>query len=114
MIPGAVTMVNNDLTAELNVLNGHGVAVGISCVYGKIGNSVKEIPIENEGIDVAGVWLKKDAPGFERILSCHFGTIRFRFTVLQFHLYLLFSKRMTCMESVKQNKTSCTGTQKCV
>ena len=59
MIPGAVTMVNNDLTAELNVLNGHGVAVGISCVYGKIGNSVKEIPIENEGIDVAGVWLKK-------------------------------------------------------
>ena len=57
--PESVIMVNNDLTAELNVCSGHGIAVGVSCVYGKIGSGIKEIPVEKETIDVAGVWLKQ-------------------------------------------------------
>ena len=57
--PESVVMVNNDLTAELNVRSGHGIAVGVSCVYGKIGPEIREIPVEEEQIDVAGVWMKQ-------------------------------------------------------
>ena len=57
--PESIVMVNNDLTAELNVRSGHGIAIGVSCVYGKLENGIREIPVEEEKIDVTGVWLKQ-------------------------------------------------------
>ena len=65
--PESVMIVNNDLTAELNVRSGHGIAVGVSCVYGKIEEGVREIPIEGEEIEVAGVWLKQTSEELKQL-----------------------------------------------
>lgn len=65
--PESVMIVNNDLTAELNVRSGHGIAVGVSCVYGKIEEGVREIPIKGEEIEVAGVWLKQTSEELKQL-----------------------------------------------
>lgn len=66
--PKQIMIVNNDLTAQLNVRNGYGVAIGVSCVYGNAGAGLKEIPIASEGMKVAGVWLKQTSPELKKIL----------------------------------------------
>lgn len=54
--PNDVRMVNNDLTAVLNAIGGHGVALGPACAFGALPDTVCAIEIADAPLDVAAVW----------------------------------------------------------